>query len=40
MDAAYQMRVGEYLQLDFSYEGRLSTEGLKHTGTVTVKALF
>ena len=40
LNGSYQVRLGEYLQLDFSYEGRLSTEGLRHTGMVTVKAVF
>ena len=40
LNASYQVRIGEYLQLDFSYEGRLSTQGLRHTGMVTVKAVF
>lgn len=40
LNCSYQVRLGEYLQLDCQYEGRLSTEGLRHTGTVTVKAVF
>ena len=40
LNSSYQVRIGEYLQLDCSYEGRLSTEGLRHTGMVTVKAVF
>ena len=37
---AYQTRLGENLQLDLAYEGRLSESGLKNTGTLTVKAVF
>lgn len=38
--AAYQVKIGVYLQLDVSYEGRLSEQGLRHTGSVSVKAVF
>ncbi|MBO4282437.1 MAG: hypothetical protein J5873_04520 [Bacteroidales bacterium] len=38
--AAYQVKIGAYLQLDASYEGRFSEQGLRHTGSLSVKAVF